>query len=432
MAQLDRPNILIFVPHDLGQHVGCYGVETVHTPNIDGLARDGVRFERSFCTAPQCSPSRASLFTSRYPHSNGVMGLTHADFAWDLHDDERHLGAILRDAGYHTACTGHPHEARTRELLGMTQMLPGGRAWNVSATVTEFLEDRRGQDQPFFLEVCTIEPHRLRHGFGAEPDNTKGVTIPPFIYPELSSEEDFADFQGAIRLLDEHIGIILSALERTGQAGNTLVIMTADHGMPFPRAKCSLYDPGLEVPLIMRHPGGGWEPGTVHSEMISNIDVMPTILDLLGMDTPPNAQGLSFAPLLAGGQYEARERLFGEMTYHDYCDPRRCVRTETHKLIVNFTTAPFFMNPSQTYRPKSVTRTPEEPAYAYHPPVELYDLVSDPWEETNLAEDDEHAPVRDQLLAALHDWMVETEDPLLNGIPDSPMHHMAMTALRGG
>lgn len=432
MAQQSRPNVLVFVPHDLGRHLGCYGIGTVHTPNLDALAAEGARFSSCFCTAPQCSPSRASLFTGRYPHSNGVMGLTHADFAWDLHPTERHLASILRDAGYHTVCTGHPHEARSRGILGMDEMLPGGRAWSVAQGVCEFLEDRRGQPQPFFLEVCTIEPHRLRHGFGAEPDSAKGVTIPPFIHPELSAEEDFAGFQGAIRLLDEHVGRILETLERTGQAGNTLVVMTADHGMPFPRAKCSLYDPGLEVPLILRHPTGGWGPGTVHDELISNIDVLPTLLEYLDLGVPEAVQGQSFLGLLEGRAYEPRERVFGEMTYHDYCDPRRCVRTRAHKLIVNFTAAPFFMNPSQTYRPKCVTRTPEDPAYAYHPPVELYDLTTDPWEEVNLAEDGAYAAVRSELLGTLHDWMLRTRDPLLQGIPESPMHRMAMAALQGG
>ena len=105
-----RVNVLLIHCHDLGQHLHCYGIQTVRTPHLDALATEGVRFSRSFCTNPGCSPSRASIFTGRYPHSNGVMGLTHAQFGWDLNPAERHLGQILRDAGFATAAVGIIHE----------------------------------------------------------------------------------------------------------------------------------------------------------------------------------------------------------------------------------------------------------------------------------------------------------------------------------
>lgn len=110
-AEERRPNILIVHCHDLGQYLHCYGVKTVRTPNLDLLASQGVRFSRSFCTNPGCSPSRASLFTGRYPHSNGVMGLCHANFAWDLHPGEQHLAQLLHNAGYATAAVGVIHNA---------------------------------------------------------------------------------------------------------------------------------------------------------------------------------------------------------------------------------------------------------------------------------------------------------------------------------
>jgi N-sulfoglucosamine sulfohydrolase len=127
-----------------------------------------------------------------------------------------------------------------------------------------------------------------------------------------------------------------------------------------------------------------------------------------------------------------REELFAEMTFHDYCDPRRCLRTRTHKLIVNFSSAPLFMDPSQAWRPKCTTVVPADPGTGSHPPVELYDLANDPLEHRDLAGDLAHAELLKTMLRRLHRWMVETADPLLHGIPNSPMHARAVRALQSG
>ncbi len=430
----DRPNILFVTSHDIGRHLGCYGVETVHTPRFDAFAAEGVRFEAAYCTAPQCSPSRSSLFTGRWPHSNGVLGLTHSYFAWDLHDDERHLAAILNDAGYVTAGAGVIHEAADDARPGFGRVLCGqvADAYALNAPVIRFLRDERPQDRPFYLQVGYFEPHRTEIGFGAPPDTARGVTIPPYIADEPSAREDFAYFQGAIRRLDGAFGQLLDVLDEQGLADNTLVIFTADHGIPFPRAKCSLYDAGLEVALMMRWRGGPWGAGDTVPALVSNIDVFPALLELLGLPVPDNVQGRSFLPLLRGDVTRQRDAIFAEMTYHDYTDPRRCIRTERYKLIVNFTAAFSFMDPSQQWRSKTITVYPENPKFDYHVPVELYDLHSDPLERHNLAQVPEYVTVRDELLARLHTWMQETGDPLLDGIPTPPMHDYALRALRGG
>lgn len=431
-----KPNVIVITCHDLGRHLGCYGVGTVRSPNVDGLAAEGVRFAHSFCTAPQCSPSRASLFTGRYPHSNGVLGLTHGSFGWDLSPDERHLAQILAESGWQTVMCGVHHESQDAGKAGYQRVLraEGAEAAPRAAEAIEFIRQRPPDSPPFFLHLGFVEPHRLPGpgGFGPTAlDGTLGVTVPEYLVDEPSAREDFAAFQGAIYGVDRAIGQLLAALEGGGLREDTVVVMTTDHGIPFPRAKCSLYDPGLEVCLIVRWPRGGWSGGQVYREPISNVDYLPTLLELLEIPVPERVQGRSFAPLVGGGAYQPRSEIFGEMTYHDYCDPIRCIRTEEHKLIVSFTSAHGFMDPSQSWRPKTKTRHPEDPRRAYHEPVELYDLAADPLEARNLAGAAEHRAVRQDLLGRLYGWMRETEDPLLEGIPTPPMHRRALAALRG-
>lgn len=431
---MQKPNIIVMTTHDTGRHLGCYGVPSVHSPHIDRFAADGVRFAQSFCNAPQCSPSRAALFTGRYPHSNGVMGLTHYPFYWDLHETERHLADRLREVGYRTAVMGHAHESRTIAERGFGDVLQPGP--NAEARVDAALSyiDSAG-DEPFFLEVNHFETHRARIGFGSPPDVEDGVYVPPYLQDTVEAREDFALFQGSVRAYDAAVGRLLEGLAARGRADSTFVVLTTDHGIPFPRAKCSLYDPGLEAYLLMRWPEGGIDGGRVIESPVTHVDFVPTILALLGISGDDTIQGTSYADLLRGdrsaGAAAAERPIFGEMTFHDYCDPRRCVRTAQHKLIVNFTTAHEFMDPSQSWHRKTITKSPEHPPYAYHEPVELYDLTKDPWEAQNVAGLPEYAQVRRDLLQRLHTFLVETEDPILEGVPNSPMHSFAMQAFVG-
>lgn len=436
-----RPNILVVHCHDLGDYLHCYGAATVQSPRLDAFAAQGVRFAQSYCTAPQCSPSRASLFTGRYPHANGVMGLCHADFAWDLHPEERHLGQILAGRGYATAAVGIIHETRSgAKRCGYERH--SGRpfaAEAVDAAIEELA--RLGQDpaKPFYLSVGFIEPHRLADGpeadhtfLGAhlEADDALGVAVPPYLADTPGTRTELAELQGAIGHVDAQFGRLMDALAAQGLDDNTLVVFTTDHGYAMPRAKCSLYEPGLRVALMLRLPNRpGWHGGRVTDPMIQNIDVLPSLLDLLGLPKPDNLHGRSFAPLLDSGNYTPRDVVFGEMTYHDYYDPRRSIRTARYKLILNFTAAPFFMDPSQSWRPRSDVVTPPNHARAYHPLVELYDLEQDPWEQRNLAEDEVWAGIRRDLLARLHRHMTQTGDPLLAGTVRSPMDRRAVDAL---
>jgi len=441
-----RPNVLIFHCHDLGRHLHCYGVPTVRTPRIDGFAAQGVRFEQSYCPAPSCSPSRASLLTGRYPHSNGVMGLCHANFAWDLNPNEKHLAALLRDSGYATSAVGVIHETRSPATRwGYERHVPQGRAAEAVDAAAAELRTLAAGERPFYLWVGVVEPHRLSipqepgqpprdQGFpgpGLEPDDALGTWVPPYLVDTPPCRTEIAGLQGAIHHVDEQFGRLMETVDTLGLAENTLVIFTTDHGIAMPRAKCSLYEPGVQVALILRYLGRrGWHGGMIRREMISNIDVLPMIVEVTRASLPPGVQGRSFAPLLDGRAYAARDALFTEMTYHDYYDPRRAVRTGTHKLIANFTTAPAFMDPSQQWRPRSDTVTPPNHAVAYHPHLELYNLADDPWEQSDIAGDPAESEVLADLSRRLWKHLEETGDPILRGEITGPHHRQALSALR--
>lgn len=438
-----RPNVLLLHCHDLGQHLGCYGVGSVPSPNLDRLANQGVLFENHFCTAPQCSPSRASIFTGRYPHNNGVMGLTHADFAWDLNAGEQHLGQILGAAGYATAGAGVIHETRSGyRRCGLTEYDAGAAAADMANAVIARLKKFAELDRPFYIQAGCIEPHRLPRadrnadqdflGTRLRPFVERGVDVPAYLRSNEGTRAELAELQGAIRHMDEQMGRVLSAVADLNLERTTLVIFTTDHGIAMPRAKCSLYEPGMRTAFLMRYPTReGWHGGVRHKQMVQNIDLVPTVLDLAGVTAPGNLDGRTLAPLLDGRSYSARERIFGELTYHDYYDPRRSVRTETHKLIVNFSSAPAFMDPSQSWRPRSDTVVPANHALAYHPPYELYDLRNDPWEQRDLAGDAGQAAVLNELRVALRDHMRATADPILDGAVTGPLHRRSQGWLTG-
>ena len=200
-ANADQPNIVFLICHDLGQHLGWHGIETVRSPNIDRIAERGIGFSNCFCAAPQCSPSRAALFTGRYPHSNGVMGLTHAPFAWDLHPSERHLSGYLQDHGWHTALFNIQHETTRPEGLGFDEFMAHDRIVDCDATaeiVSRYVQQKAQDRQPFYFQIGFFEPHRPFGVFGARPDSELGVSVPEYLVNNEGARQEFAAFQGAL------------------------------------------------------------------------------------------------------------------------------------------------------------------------------------------------------------------------------------------
>jgi arylsulfatase A-like enzyme len=432
--QSRRPHVLVITCHDLGQHLGCYGIDTVQSPNLDGLAKTGVRFGRAFCTAPQCSPSRASLATGRYPHNHGVLGLAHRGYDWDLDPGERHAAALLAENGYETHLFGHQHVTQDVDRLGFQHLhaLGPGQADGASpagsrdvAAAFEMLLQASPMSAPLYMEINFFEPHRPYDFDGIEPDTSKGVFVPGYLPQTAEATKEMAALQGAIREVDLAAGRVLAAVDRAGFADRTLVVFSADHGLAMPRAKCTLYDPGIAIALILRWPEGGLHSGTTPSGLVSNVDVLPTILEAASIPIPEQVQGDSL--LHSGVEAETRrDAIFAEKTFHSYYDPMRCIRTHRFKYIRNFETAFGVEVPGDVQRGAIFRADPGRYAIDRQHSVELYDLIVDPFEQENLAGSPGLADIERHLDRRLWRWMEETQDPLLQGPIPSPRFRVAL------
>ena len=423
------PNVLLITVHDAGRHFGCYGAGTVRTPAIDALAADGVRFARHFATSPVCSPSRGAMLTGRYPQSNGLLGLTQPPYWWSLHPGERHLARILGEAGYHTALFGIQHEGTDAAALGFAartlEHVPNSvthPAHEVAAAVGAFLRaDGRGAT-PFYAQIGLFEPHTPYAFGGVAPDDTLGVAVPPYVVDSPPARQHLAGFQGAVRAADRAVGTILAALDAAGLAERTIVIFATDHGIELPRAKWFCYEPGLEAALIMRWPGGGIGGGGVCDWLLSNVDLVPTLLELLGLPCPATVQGRSFAGAFRDGAAPTREAVYAMFEAQASRRVIRAVRTARHKLIRNFA-------PARPLRAPVDFAAPQEDMGA-NAIVEFYDLAVDPREFHNLADSPGHADAYAATSDLLWRWLEEVDDPLLAGPVATPIYHLAMAEYR--
>ncbi|MXV64572.1 sulfatase-like hydrolase/transferase [Natronorubrum sp. JWXQ-INN-674] len=439
------PNIVLVHCHDLGKFIGCYGA-AVETPRIDALAAAGVRFDRHFVTAPQCSPSRASLMTGRHPHQNGMLGLAHGN--WEVGPEERLLPELLAETGYETHLFGLQHITEYPDRLGydrihsdepLTADAPPSvhetaRARDVADDFAELLATGDHGD-PFFASIGFFELHRVEEngGFGFEGERygapDPGEVEPLEFLPDRPGiRSDIAEMHGMVEAIDDGVGTIVDALEDAGLAEDTLVVFTTEHGLAMPRAKGCCFDAGIEGTLVLSQPGTV-ESGRAVDDLVSNVDVFATLLDAADAPVPGadadggHIAGQSFAPLLfdgRGGEYEPRERLFAGMTWHDRYNPIRAIRTDRWKYIRNFWHLPAVYMTTDIYCSDAGCEVREEYYGDQRAYEELYDLEADPLERDNLAaaddpEDPATVAVRDRLRDELLEWMDATGDPLLEG-----------------
>lgn len=275
-----RPNLVLFVTDDQGQDsLGCYGNPVIQTPNIDALAKDGLRLENAFCTTASCSASRSVILTGMHNHATAHYGHAHAYHHFKAYDKVQSLPVLLTAAGYRTAQIGKLH-VEPPEVFKWETVLPGnGRnAVQMADSCREFLSEE--SEQPFFLYFCTADPHRSGGQIDAAPDlpddlqpnpfgnkptggypgvkevkyAAKDVIVPPFLPDTPVCRAELAQYYQSVSRIDQGLGRLVEILKATGQYNNTLIVYTSDHGIAFPGGKTTVYEGGLKVPFIVKLP----------------------------------------------------------------------------------------------------------------------------------------------------------------------------------
>ncbi|KLI06850.1 sulfatase [Mycolicibacterium conceptionense] len=412
MTETQQQNLLVVHWHDLGRHLGVYGHPDVASPHLDQLAAEGILFTRAHATAPLCSPSRGSLFTGRYPQSNGLVGLAH--HGWEYRAGVRTLPHILSESGWHTALFGMQHETSYPAKLGYDE-------YDVSNSFCEYVVEQASAwladapRKPFLLTTGFFETHRPYPRDRYEPADTGSVEVPDYLPDTGEVRGDLAEFYGSIAVADAKVGELLDALATAGLDENTWVVFMTDHGPALPRAKSTLYDAGTGIALIVRPPRGAGVAPRRYDELFSGVDLLPTLLELLGVDVPDDIEGLSHASNLTTTTTEAaeiRSEVYTTKTYHDSFDPIRAIRTKEYSYIENYAPRPLLDLPwdiADSPPGRALGAAVSEP----RPDRELYDLVADPTERNNLlgpGATDKAEAIAENLALLLNDWRQKTLD----------------------
>ncbi|HEV7582798.1 MAG TPA: sulfatase [Mycobacterium sp.] len=415
MTEMTGDNVLIVHWHDLGRYLGAYGHPDVCSPRLDRLAADSILFTRAHATAPLCTPSRGSLFTGRYPQSNGLVGLAH--HGWEYRTGVQTLPQILSESGWRSALFGMQHETSYPKRLGFDE-------FDVSNSYCDYVVDKvkewlleeapRSDEQPFLLTAGFFETHRPYPRDRYQPADSAAVDLPDYLPDTPEVRGDLADFYGAITTADAAVGQILDTLAETGLDASTWVVFFTDHGPALPRAKSTLYDAGTGIALLIRPPTGRAAGPRVYDELFSGVDLVPTLLELLGLHVPGEIEGVSHAHALLAPNTPAdpvREQVYTMKTYHDSFDPIRAIRTKEYSYIENYVPRPLLDLPwdiEQSPSGLAVAPFVKSP----RPERELYDLRTDPTETTNLLADSDSGmdAIAADLAVRLNDWRQRTGD----------------------
>jgi len=433
------PNMILFIGDDISWNdFGCYGNAAARTPNIDALAGAGLRFGNAYLTASSCSPSRCSIITGRYPHNLGHAAELHGAMAWHL----TQFPTLLRQAGYFTVLSGKHHMPQEKPPQGKSKQQPfekmdPGRSSENSGGHANWVRHvrERPRDQPFFFWFAAYDAHRdwdgdeqwdqKKYGPLHRPED---VVVPPFLADTPATRDDLASYYNEVTRFDYYVGQVVAELRKQGELENTLILVMADNGRPFPRAKTRLHDSGMKTALVAHWPHGFSSAGQVCDSLVSSIDLAPTLLRLAGVEVSATMQGVDLAPLLADPAAKVRSYAFSEHNWHDYEAYGRSIRTRDLLYLINRRPNLAWQGPADSVRSpahqdlrKLRDASELQPAQADvflspRAPEELYATTHDAYQLANLVDDPHYATPLSQLRRLLNRWQAETGDT----VPEKP------------
>ena len=421
LFSLERPNIVFFIADDVSQDdFGCYGHPVIKTPHIDSLSANGMRFDNAYLTTSSCSPSRCSIITGRYPHNTGAPEL-HVR----LPQQQVRFPELLREAGYYTVLSGKNHMFGNKDRA--FDRITGGGGPGKEEDWVGHVKDRP-KDKPFFFWLASTDAHRVWSITKDAPKyDPKDVIIPPYLVDTPVTREDLTGYYHEVSRFDYYIGLVTAELKKQGVLENTMIVIAADNGRPFPRCKSRMYDSGIKTPWVVHFPKVIKNPAITQS-LISVIDLSATCLELAGIKSPECVQGRSFLPILKEPETKIREVVFAEHNWHVYRNHERMVRFGDYLYIKNnFPNQPNLCYESDDHYPAGEelwkahaagkTQPDQQQVFANPcPPEELFRVKEDPHQLNNLADDKKHTKALKQARSLLAKWTEQTGD----SIPDNP------------
>ena len=442
-AHAESPNILLIVSEDNGPELGCYGDQFAKTPHLDRLAAEGIRFSRAYVPQAGCSQSRASFLTGLYPHQHGQIGL--ATWGFRLYrKDIPNLPRRLKDVGYRTGLIGKLHiNPASAFPFDMHKITSANFQRNGLSDYARHAEAFiNAGEKPFFLSVNYPDAHdpwiEQVDGLPEKPQGKDDVKVMDYMgidSPEF--RKMVADYYNCMSRLDSLVGDLLQVLDQSGKTDDTIVIYIGDHGADMLRGKRTCYEGGLRIPMLMRWPD--YIVPQVRDELVSTLDLMPTLIKATGAKPVEGLPGSALQSLFRPGSTNWRTYFFAE--YHTHAAapnyfPQRSVRSDRFKLIESLLPDTIHPDYDKTigklhgdYSAQSYSGTLDLNAVinaarpdvktAYElmrqpPRHQLYDLDQDPNEFRNLAEDPKHATILSDLKQRLTQWREQTSDPLLD------------------